>query len=216
MLIIMKTRRITFQTVKIMKKMIFALLIISFILSGCFNIFKFDPNIEYDVGIPSITISGENTFGCKIDKVAWRAENEYSSYKNETHIVTESTFTYDRKNDSTIIIIKGACFRHVPKAYEKLSLEFRSKGLPKQNVTYILGENAIIDVNHFRENNLPIMSNTNKSTNPEINLITFTRADTTNKIVAGLFEGQIISSTKNMSIITDGRFDVLFKKILYQ
>ena len=60
------------------------------------------------------------------------------------------------------------------------------------------------------------MSNTNKSTNPEINLITFTRADTTNKIVAGLFEGQIISSTKNISIITDGRFDVLFKKILYQ
>ena len=139
-----------------------------------------------------------------------------SSYKNETHIVTESTFTYNRKNDSTIIIIKGACFRHVPKAYEKLSLEFRSKGLPKQNVTYILGKNAIIDVNHFREKNLPIMSNTNKLTNPEINLITFTRADTTNKIVAGLFEGQIISSTKNISIITDGRFDVLFKKILYQ
>ena len=86
----MKTRRITFQTVKIMKKMIFALLIISFILSGCFNIFKFDPNIEYDVGIPSITISGENTFGCKIDKVAWRAENEYSSYKNE--LITMKTF----------------------------------------------------------------------------------------------------------------------------
>ena len=63
--------------------MIFALLIISFILSGCFNIFKFDPKIKHDVGIPSITISGKNTFGCKIDKVAWRAENEYSSYKTK-------------------------------------------------------------------------------------------------------------------------------------
>ena len=201
-----------------MKKVIYKLLTFTsiFVFTGCINFLKPDPNIEYDVGIPAATAIGENTFGCRINRVSWRAGSDYSTYINKTHIVGDSKFIYDRKNDSTTIIIKGACFRFVPMAFEKMSLQLKNKGIPKQNISYMLGNNASIDVNYFIDNSSFMEFNTNKLTNRESNFITLTRVDTTNKIVAGYFEGQLINLNKNKLTITEGRFDILLKKINYQ
>jgi hypothetical protein len=194
-----------------MKKLTLVLLVIMLVYGNCGNILKPDPNIEYDVGLPSITANGDNTFGCKINSVNWR--NQASSPDpSKTHIITDSKFIYDKLKDSSTIIIKGNCYRNVPKTNENLSLEFKSKGIPYEGKVYALSKNAKIGMNYFLENSPSNIYNTDKAQNPEINFVIFTRVDTTNKIVSGSFGGQLVSSTLNKLTVKDGRFDVRFQK----
>jgi hypothetical protein len=198
-----------------MKKLTLVLLVIMLVYGNCGNILKPDPNVEYDVGLPSISSIGSNTFGCKINEVNW--QDKISPYTNNTHIIADSKFIYDKQKDSTTIIIKGRCYRYVPKTLENLSLQFKSRGLPKEGQTYILSKNAKIEMNYYAENKFESF-NTDKAQNPEINFVTFIRVDTSNKIVSGSFEGQLASSTTRTSKlpIKDGRFDILFQKITPQ
>lgn len=194
-----------------MKKMTIVLLVILLVYGNCkFETVPIAPPEDISI-LPPFSDNGANTFGCLIDKIVW--VNKGSAYSGVN--IYNSTFVYSKEKDSTIIDIKGNMYTSDGKSDDSFSLGFSGKGIPQVGITYVLGKNANLRMEYYRRlynSNVYVIS---KSPNPELNTITFSKIDTSSKIVAGRFEGKLVSSTLNNNILTisDGRFDIKFLKI---
>ncbi len=171
-----------------MKKLnVYLIIILITFLTGCDR--DKDSSTKKDV-LPPITQEGKNTFGCKVNGEVWVPQSGFlinaltSSYQS-------NVFILDAKRET-----------------EELDEEIFYSGFFDA-----VGSYSLPNANHTVEFNKVINSILHYYYVDTINsgVVTITKLDTTEGIIAGTFYFDAIDTTTNEVLhVTDGRFDVKY------
>jgi hypothetical protein len=205
-----------------MKKLTFILLIVVLIYGNCGSA-KEIPDPAKTFKLPDLTIIGKNYLACEINNIVWintgTHVNKKGSWGSSRILNLEKYFYYNKEDDSTRLEIKGNMF--TKKRDDYLNLNFTIKGFPEISQKYYIGKNKSFNIEIYYKasqngNGLlpyePFISNSEVSNSA---YISFSKIDTTNKIISGEFLAQLFFTPNPYQkfdpiILSNGRFDLKY------
>jgi hypothetical protein len=150
-------------------------------------------------GFPSITMSGENTFGCRVNGEDWTPKKN----PNNTGVLASDSPIDARYGQVTGILAIKAIHYYSSTDRETIKVTIFS---PEEGETYILDAIGSSPLIGFDCNEYQIDTSATA-------IVTINKFDETDKIVSGTFEYTAIGQNgcSNTVEITDGRFDLVYR-----